>query len=73
MNAIRIGERKNNGGNTMAFLGLIKKTDPVCGMKQEQGKGMDKNGKWFCSENCLKVHEKAKHKSEKAAKGSCCH
>lgn len=55
-------------------FGLFKKTDPICGMKQEKDKGFtdEKTGNWFCSENCkqefdnkLKAQEKSmkKHKS----------
>ena len=51
------------------MLGLFKKKDPVCGMKQEKGKGIEKEGKWFCSQNCVKEYEK----NEQKHTGSCCH
>lgn len=47
----------------------FKKKDPICGMKQEKGKGIEKHGKWFCSKNCLESYEKGLKKS----KSSCCH
>ena len=28
--------------------------DPICGMKQMPGKGIEKDGKWYCSDKCLK-------------------
>ena len=31
--------------------------DPICGMKQIVGKGTEKEGKWFCSDKCLKEFE----------------
>jgi len=33
-------------------FGLFKKKDPVCGMKQEDNKGLIHNGIWFCSQKC---------------------
>ncbi len=51
----------------MAFS-LFKKKDPVCGMKQENGKGTEKHGEWFCSPVCLKQFEEKKTSS----KPSCC-
>ncbi len=56
-------------------FGLFKRKDPICGMKEEKGKGIEKHGKWFCAENCVNEYEKAVKKSEKKAKkgGSCCH
>ena len=54
----------------MAF-GLFKKTDPVCGMKEEKGKGIEKDGNWFCSASCLKQYEKG-HKTKGDGSG-CCH
>ena len=35
----------------------FNKKDPVCGMKEEEGKGVKKNGNWFCSQKCLKEYE----------------
>ena len=40
--------------------GLLKRKDPVCGMKEEAGKGTEKYGKWFCNTcntNCVKEYE----------------
>jgi len=54
------------------MLGLFKRKDPICGMKEEKGKGKVKHEKWFCSDNCLKKYEEAVKKSEKAGKGCCC-
>ena len=48
-------------------FGLFKRKDPICGMKEEKGKGIEKNDKWFCSENCAK-----KDTSEKSMQKSCC-
>ncbi len=31
--------------------------DPICGKGQEEGKGIEKNGRWYCSERCVKEHE----------------
>lgn len=54
-------------------FGLFKRKDPICGMKEEKGKGTEKHGKWFCSDNCVKKYEEAIKKSEKeAGKGGCC-
>jgi YHS domain-containing protein len=54
-------------------FGLFKRKDPICGMKEEKGKGMEKHGKWFCNENCLKKYEGAIKESEKkSSKGGCC-
>ena len=41
-------------------FGLFKKTDPICGMKEEKGKGISLQGKWFCSKVCVKKYEKQK-------------
>ncbi len=56
-----------DGGKTMVF-GWLKKKDPVCGMKQEPGKGTEKHGHWFCSANCIKEYEQNEKKREKG----CC-
>jgi len=48
----------------------FKKTDMICGMKQEKGKGIEKQGNWFCSQNCLEKYEKGIKKMNK--KGGCC-
>ncbi|PIN77952.1 YHS domain-containing protein [Candidatus Woesearchaeota archaeon CG10_big_fil_rev_8_21_14_0_10_33_12] len=54
-------------------FGLFKKRDPVCGMKEEDGKGQIYQGKWFCSDTCLNTYKDKEKKSEKHAGGSCCH
>ncbi len=56
-------------------FGLFKRKDPICGMKEEKGKGIEKHGKWFCSDNCVNKFEAAIKKSEKEASkgGGCCH
>lgn len=54
------------------MFGLFKKTDPVCGMKQEKGKGIEKYGQWFCSKGDLEKYE-AKLKSGGHSKHDCCH
>lgn len=56
------------------MLGLFGKkdaarTDPVCGMKEEKGKGEVKGGNWFCSAECARKYEK---KAGKQKKGHCC-
>lgn len=53
-------------------FGLFKKTDPVCGMKEEKGKGITKHGQWFCNESCLKKYDAVEEKDEKKHEGSCC-
>lgn len=58
-------------------FGLFKKKDPVCGMKEESGKGLHKHGKWFCSDACMGKFEKAQEKGvESPPKGpgkkGCC-
>ena len=51
-------------------FGLFKRKDPVCKMKEEKGKGIEKHGKWFCSNNCVTEYEKAIKKGSKIK--SCC-
>lgn len=53
------------------FFGLLNRKDPVCGMKEEKGKGIDDkdSGKWFCSETCKQQYGKGTGKR----KGGCCH
>ncbi len=59
-----ITEREN-------MFGLFTKKDPVCGMKEEKGKGIEAEGHWFCSNDCLKEYKKgAQHKGKEH---SCCH
>ncbi|MBI2103096.1 hypothetical protein HYT55_04605 [Candidatus Woesearchaeota archaeon] len=31
--------------------------DPICGKEQEPGKGIEKEGRWYCSERCVKEHD----------------
>jgi YHS domain-containing protein len=50
------------------MFGLFKKKDPICGMKEEKGKGELKHGQWFCSGNCLKQFEQRLKKKP----GGCC-
>ncbi len=54
----------------MAFS-IFKKTDPVCGMKQEKEKGfIDKEtNHWFCSQQCKQEFYK---KRKKRTQRSCC-
>lgn len=35
----------------------FKKKCPLCGMKEQEGKGILSNGKWFCSEEHLKQYQ----------------
>lgn len=51
------------------MFGLFKRKDPICGMKEEKGKGVEKEGKWFCSETCVKKFESGE---KKPMPGSCC-
>lgn len=59
------------------MFGLFKRKDPICGMKEEKGKGLEFDNKWFCSENCKNLHnsslEKKKQESEHKHGGCCCH
>ncbi|MBR9699331.1 YHS domain-containing protein [Candidatus Woesearchaeota archaeon] len=54
-------------------FGLFKRKDPVCGMKEEKGKGLEKHEKWFCSQDCMSKFDQALKKSQKHRGGSCCH
>jgi len=59
-------------------FGLFKKKDPICGMKEEDGKGFvdEKTGHWFCNQNCKDEFDKGLMKMEQKRskhKGSCCH
>lgn len=31
--------------------------DPICGREQESGKGVQKEGRWYCSDRCLREYE----------------
>ncbi|MBR9691059.1 hypothetical protein GOV08_05240 [Candidatus Woesearchaeota archaeon] len=54
----------------MAF-GLFKRKDPVCGMKEEKGKGLVDGDIWFCSKHCLNEYKKRLKKSKHQYKGCC--
>ena len=57
------------------MLNILKKKDPICGMRQEKNKGfIDKStSTWLCSEACKKEFEKRKEKAIKSVgKASCC-
>ena len=57
------------------MFGLFRRKDPVCGMKEEKGKGIEKESKWFCSKDCMKKYE-TKNKEihgKKSEQHSCCH
>ena len=47
---------KINQGSKM--FNLFRRKDPICGMKEEKGEGIEKYGKWFCNNTCLKEYEK---------------
>ncbi|MDO8537610.1 MAG: hypothetical protein Q7S21_01875 [archaeon] len=51
------------------MFGLLSKKDPICGMKEQKGKGVSKNGEWFCSDHCAQAFEKG----EKSSSCDCCH
>ena len=51
-------------------FGLFKRKCPLCGMKEEKGKGVEKSGMWYCSEKCVKEYERTKIGTKKS--GSCC-
>ena len=56
------------------MFGLFKKKDPICGMKQEKGRGIEKHNKWFCSQNCIYKYEKQlKEKAKTMKTKGCCH
>lgn len=56
------------------MFGLFKRKDPICGMKEEKGKGLEFDAKWFCSENCKKQYEtNPKAETEHKHGGCCCH
>ncbi|MBT4539360.1 hypothetical protein HOI26_03995 [Candidatus Woesearchaeota archaeon] len=55
---------------------IFKRKDPICGMKEEKGKGTTDNSKnWFCSESCKKEYKKkiSQHGKESKKVKSCCH
>ena len=58
------------------MFGLFKKKDPICGMKEEEGKGIREQGMWFCSDQCRKEHAARrayadKQQKQKKGKGCC--
>ncbi len=55
-------------------FGLFKKKDPVCGMKEEKGKGLLNAGNWFCSDKCHKEYEQRMKEAVKKFENlpSCC-
>lgn len=48
----------------------LKKKCPMCNMKEEKGKGINENGKWFCNKEHLNQYQKGLKKDDK--KHSCC-
>jgi len=54
------------------MFGLFKRKDPICGMKEEKGKGIEKHGKWFCGQNCVNEYNKGIKNQDKKSH-SCCH
>ncbi len=48
-------------------FGWFKRKDPVCGMTEEKGQGVERLGKWFCAEACAK-----KYSGESMGAKSCC-
>lgn len=55
-----------------ANVWFFKKTDPVCGMKEEQGQGTMKHNQWFCSSACLKKYEKELSNVNNKQSSGCC-
>ena len=55
------------------MLGLFKRKDPICGMKEEKGKGFENGGKWFCSRDCLNKYEKGMKSLGHSHGHACCH
>ena len=51
---------------------IFKKEDPVCGMKEEKGKGIIQEGNWFCCKECLEQYKKNTKNLNKSKKGCCC-
>jgi len=54
------------------FFGLIKRKDPICGMKESEDSGTRKFGLWFCSSKCLEEYSKQREVHRKKDH-SCCH
>lgn len=53
------------------MFNIFKRTDSICGMKEQKGAGVTKNDKWFCSKDCAKEFERQR-KGEKNKKTGCC-
>jgi len=53
-------------------FGLFKRKDPICGMTEEKGKGIEKHDKWFCSSKCASDYGTKIKKASKQG-GCCCH
>ena len=47
-------------------MNLFKKKC-ICGMKEESGKGIEREGRWFCCESCL-----IEYKNGEKKQGGCC-
>ena len=58
-------------------FGLFKKKDPICGMKEEKGKGFvdEQSGNWFCSNKCKEEFAQRMNAGEKKMDehSGCCH
>ncbi|MBI4739205.1 YHS domain-containing protein [Candidatus Woesearchaeota archaeon] len=54
------------------MFSIFKKRDPVCGMKEEKGEGITKDGNWFCSAKCVQEFEKGST-SQRNKHHGCCH
>ena len=58
------------------MLGLFRKKDPICGMKEVKGEGMmdEETGTWLCSDACKEefAKRKAAAKKQAANKPLCC-
>jgi YHS domain-containing protein len=52
------------------MFNLFKKTDPICGMKEQKGTGITKDSNWFCSQQCAKEFETKNKEINK--KTGCC-
>ncbi|MBS3155462.1 hypothetical protein J4404_03110 [Candidatus Woesearchaeota archaeon] len=54
------------------MFNLLKRKDPVCGMTEKKEKGFEKNGKWFCSKDCLNKFEKEAKSEHHHSHHGCC-
>ncbi|MBI5391896.1 hypothetical protein HZB00_02745 [Candidatus Woesearchaeota archaeon] len=48
-------------------MSIFTRKDPICGMKEEKGKGILDNINWFCSASCKKQYAAKQQKT----KGCC--